>query len=142
ACSSGSTGGGIKMIRALVLQRQALREFTRIVHPRAEVPAKIGGMVIENKLIFAVLAFMLIYGSTMIVATLVLTATGIDMVTAFSAVVACLNNLGPGLHEVGPAHNYADFGVFQTWVCIAVMLLGRLELFSLLVLFTPAFWRK
>lgn len=142
ACSSGSTGGGIKMIRALVLQRQAFREFTRIVHPRAEVPLKIGGTVVENKLIFAVLAFMLIYGGTMITMTLALAASGIDVVTAFSAIVACLNNLGPGLHQVGPADNYAHFNAFQTWICTAAMLLGRLELFSLLVLFTPAFWRK
>jgi len=142
ACSSGSTGGGIKMIRALVLLNQAFRELTRIVHPRATVPLKIGGTTIENKLIFAVLAFMLIYGGTMIATTLALAASGVDTITAFSAIVACLNNLGPGLHQVGPASNFAGFNAFQLWICTATMLLGRLELFSLLVLFTPAFWRK
>ena len=142
ACSSGSTGGGIKMIRALVLQRQALREFTRILHPRAEVPLKIGSGVVDNKLIFAVLAFMLIYGSVMIAMTLLLAASGVDVITAFSAIVACLNNLGPGLHQVGPNSNFSALTDFQTWVCTVTMLLGRLELFTLLVLFTPGFWRK
>lgn len=142
ACSSGSTGGGIKMIRGLVLQKQALREFTRILHPRAEVPLKIGGAVVENKLIFAVLAFMLIYGSTMIAMTLALAASGVDVVTAFSAIVACLNNMGPGLHQVGPASTFEGLTNFQTWICTIAMLLGRLELFTLLVLFTPGFWRK
>jgi trk system potassium uptake protein TrkH len=142
ATSSGSTGGGIKMIRGLVLQKQALREFTRILHPHAEVPLKIGGNVVENKVIFAVLAFMLVYGSLMIVMTLIMAASGLDLITAFSAVIACLNNMGPGLHQVGPASTYAVLSDFQTWVCTSAMLLGRLELFTLLVIFTPGFWKK
>jgi trk system potassium uptake protein TrkH len=142
ATSSGSTGGGMKMIRALVLLKQSLREFTRIVHPRAMVPLKIGGHVVENNLIFAVLAFMLVYGLTMIALSLLLIATGLDFITAFSAVTACLNNMGPGLGQVGPATTYAVLTDFQTWVCTIAMLLGRLELFTLLVVFTPAFWRK
>ena len=140
--SSGSTGGGIKMIRALVLQKQALREFTRILHPRAEVPLKLGSGVVENKIIFAVLAFMLIYGSTMITITLLFAATGLDLTSAFSAAVAFLNNMGPGLHQVGPSTNFAVLNDFQTAVGAAAMLLGRLELFTLLVVFTPMFWRK
>ena len=85
---------------------------------------------------------MLVYGGTMIVMTMLLAASGLDIVTAFSAVVACLNNMGPGLGQVGPSTTYAVLNDFQTWVCTASMLLGRLELFSLLVVFTPAFWRK
>jgi trk system potassium uptake protein TrkH len=139
--SSGSTGGGMKMIRALVLLRQSLREFTRLVHPRAVAPVKIGGEVIENRLIFGVLAFMLVYGLTMVGMSLALIATGLDFMTAFSAVTACINNMGPGLGKVGPSTNYAVLTDFQTWVCTAAMLLGRLELFSLLVVFTPGFWR-
>jgi trk system potassium uptake protein TrkH len=142
ATSSGSTGGGIKMIRALVLLKQSVREFTRIVHPRALVPLKIGGHAVENNLIFAVLAFMLVYGLTMVGLSLLLTATGLDFITAFSAVTACINNMGPGLGQVGPASTYAVLTDFQTWVCTVAMLLGRLELFTLLVVFTPAFWRK
>jgi trk system potassium uptake protein TrkH len=142
ATSSGSTGGGMKMIRALVLLKQSFREFTRIVHPRAIAPLKIAGAPVENNLIFAVLAFMLVYGLTMVGMTLALTATGLDFMTAFSAVTACINNMGPGLGQVGPSTNYAVLTDFQTWVCTVAMLLGRLELFTLLVVFTPGFWRK
>jgi trk system potassium uptake protein TrkH len=140
--SSGSTGGGIKMIRAELLVRQTFREMTRIIHPSAVLPVKLGAAVIENNVIFAVLAYMLMYGGTLIVMTMVLLASGLDPVTAFSAVFACINNLGPGLGAVGPASNYAVLTDFQTWVCTLTMLLGRLELFTLVVLVTPAFWRK
>ena len=87
------------------------------------------------------MAFMLIYGGCMVGLTLLLLASGLDIVTAFSAVIACLNNIGPGLGTVGPALNYASLNDFQTWVCTFAMVLGRLELLSLLVLFTPQFWR-
>jgi len=140
--SAGSTGGGIKMIRAVVLFKQAVRELTRIVHPSAVVQVKVDGRVIENNLIFAVLAYMLMYGATVIVTMMLLMASGLDIVTAVSAVLASINNLGPGLGLVGPASTYAPLTDFQTWVCTITMLLGRLELFALLVLFTPAFWRK
>ena len=142
ATSSGSTGGGIKMIRGLVLLKAARREFTRILHPRAEVPLKLAGRPVEHNVIFAVLAFMLVYGGLIIAMTLVMSATGLDFVTAFSAVFASLNNMGPGLNQVGPATTFAVLTDFQTWVCTAAMLLGRLELFTLLVIFTPGFWRK
>ena len=140
--SSGSTGGGIKMIRAEVLVRQTFREMTRIIHPHAVLPVKLGEAVIENNVVFSVLAYMLMYGGTLIVMTMLLLASGLDPVTAFTAVFACINNLGPGLGAVGPASNYAVLSDFQTWVCTLTMLLGRLELFTLVVLVTPAFWRK
>jgi trk system potassium uptake protein TrkH len=92
--------------------------------------------------ILATLAFMLIYGGTMILLTLIQLATGLDPITAFTSIVACLNNTGPGLGQVGPASNYQGLSDAQTWVCTAAMLLGRLELFSVIVLFTPAFWRR
>ena len=142
ATSSGSTGGGIKMVRAVVLFKQSVREMTRIIHPRAVVPVKYGDHVIENNVIFAVLAFMLMYGTTLITMTMLLLATGLDPITAITAVVACINNMGPGLGLVGPAGNYAVLSDFQTWVCTLAMLLGRLELFTMLVLLTPAYWRK
>jgi trk system potassium uptake protein TrkH len=140
--SSGSTGGGIKMIRAVVLFRQALRELTRIVHPRAVVQVKIGDRPVENQVILAVLAYMLMYGATMILAMMALMASGADIVTAVSATLAMINNLGPALGSVGPSGTFAPLTDFQTWVCTVVMLLGRLELFTVLVLLTPAFWRK
>jgi trk system potassium uptake protein TrkH len=140
--SAGSTGGGIKMIRAIVLFRQALRELTRIVHPTAVVQVKVSGRVIETSLIFAVLAYMLMYGATIIVMMMLLMASGLDIVTAVSAVIASINNMGPGLGLVGPASTFGPLSDFQTWVCTLTMLLGRLELFALIVLLTPAFWRK
>lgn len=142
ASSSGSTGGGMKMIRALVLLKQSAREFTRIIHPRAVAPLRIAGAPVPNGLIFAVLAYLLVYGTTLVGMTLLLTATGLDFLTAFSAVTACINNTGPGLGQVGPAANYAVLTDVQIWVCAIAMLLGRLELLTLLVVFTPAFWRK
>jgi trk system potassium uptake protein len=141
ATCAGSTGGGIKLIRSLVMLKAAKRELTRIVHPRAVVPVTLGGALVSNQVIFSVLAFMLIYGGVMVASTLVLLFTGLDIVSAFTAVVACINNTGPGLGQVGPAGNYQGLSDLQTWVCSVVMLLGRLELLSVLVLFTPQFWR-
>ncbi|GAB4478835.1 MAG: potassium transporter TrkG [Burkholderiaceae bacterium] len=142
ATCAGSTGGGIKMIRAIILVKQALREFVRILHPRVVNPVHLGGQVIENNVIFAVLAFMLIYGGSIIFFTFLMLLSGLDVISAFSAVVASINNTGPGLNQVGPASNYAVLNDFETWVCTFAMLIGRLELMSVLVLFTPAFWRK
>lgn len=142
ATCSGSTGGGIKMIRAQLLYIQIYREFIKLLHPSAVSPAKLDGQVIENKVIFAVLAFLFIYIASLVSITLVLLASGLDAVTAFSAATASLNNLGPGLNLVGPATTFAVLTDFQTWVCSFAMLLGRLELFTLLILFTPAFWRR
>ena len=142
ATCAGSTGGGIKMIRALILLKQALREFTRILHPRVINPVHVGGQVIENNVIFAILAFMLIYGGSIIGFTMLQLFSGLDVVTAFTAVIASINNTGPGLNQVGPATNYASLNDFQTWVCTFAMVMGRLELLAVLVLFTPAFWRK
>jgi trk system potassium uptake protein TrkH len=142
ASCSGSTGSGMKMIRALILFKQIFRELLRIIHPRVTNPVKLGGQLVENNVVFAVLAYVFVYVSCIIVFTLLLTLSGADVVTAFSAAVVSLNNTGPGLAQVGPASNYAVLNDFQTWVCSFGMLLGRLELFTLLVVLTPAFWRK
>jgi len=139
---SGSTGGGIKMIRAELMVRQALRELMSIIHPRAYLPVKLSGMRVENNIIFAVLAFMLIWGGSVVAMTMLLTASGLDVITAFSAVIVCICNTGPGLNQVGPATTYASLSDFQTWVCTVAMLIGRLELFTLFVVVSPAFWRK
>jgi trk system potassium uptake protein TrkH len=123
--SAGSTGGGIKMMRALLLYKQVFRELVRAMHPNAVYNVRIGGQVAPQPILFAVLAF-----------------TGLDIVSAFTAVVASINNTGPGLGVVGSSTTYEVLGDFQTWVCIFAMLLGRLEIFTLLVVLTPAFWRK
>ena len=142
ATCAGSTGGGIKMVRAILLLKGARRELRRIVHPRAVVPVMLGTAVVDAQVLSSVLAFMLVYGAVLVGATMLLLFTGLDVVTAFTAVVACINNTGPGLGAVGPSGNFAGLSDFQTWVCSFTMLLGRLELFSILVLFTRSFWRK
>ena len=140
--SSGSTGGGIKMLRALLLYKQVYRELIKLVHPNAAVHTKLGQQAVPNKIIYAVLAFLFIYVASIVILTFVLAATGLDVFTAFTAVVAMVNNTGPGLGHVGPASNYAILTDFQSWVCSFAMLLGRLEFFTLLVVLTPVFWRK
>ena len=139
---AGSTGGGIKMVRMLVLLRVAQRELLRIIHPRVVHPVTLSGRPVSPNVLATVMAFMLIYGGVMVVLTMVLLASGLDVVTAFSAIIACLNNIGPGLGQVGPAGNYGVFNDFQVAVCALAMLLGRLELLSVLVLLTPQFWRR
>jgi trk system potassium uptake protein TrkH len=142
ATCAGSTGGGIKMIRLMILIAQSRREMVRIVHPRAVNPVVIGGRTIEDRTVQVVMAFMMTYGVTIFALTMLLLSSGLDPVTAFTAVVACVNNIGPGLGGVGPAGTYQGLTDFQTWVCTFAMLLGRLELLSLLVMLTPSFWKR
>jgi trk system potassium uptake protein TrkH len=140
--SSGSTGSGMKMIRAQILFKQIFRELLRTIHPRVYNPVKLSQLPVSNATVFAVLAYLFMYVLCIVVLTLLLAASGLDELTAFSAAVASLNNLGPGLGAVGPAGTYAVLSDTQTWICSFGMLLGRLELFTLLVVLTPAFWRK
>ena len=115
--------------------------MVRTVHPNAISPIKLTRHPVPNNVVFAVLAFALVYVALIVVMTLALTALGLDAVSAFTAIVACINNAGPGLSQVGPATTYAVLTDLQTWVCSVAMLLGRLELFTVLVLLTPSFWR-
>jgi trk system potassium uptake protein TrkH len=139
---AGSTGGGMKMIRMILLIKQARRELVRIVHPRVINPVTLGGRLVPMSVMTATFGFMLIYGAVIVGLTMVLLLTGLDMGTAFSAVVATVNNIGPGLGQVGPASNYGVLSEFQLWVLSFAMLMGRLELLSVLVLFTTQFWRR
>lgn len=141
-CSTGSTGGGIKMLRTLLLARQAGRELKLLVHPNAVVPVRIGGKAIPDRVGDSVLAFVFLYFMTLTTLTFALLLTGLDFDSSLSAIVASVNNTGPGLKAVGPVANYQSLSDAQTWICTAAMLLGRLEIFSVLLLFTPAFWRK
>ena len=142
ATSAGSAGCGIKMVRVLILVKQARREMTRLVHPRAVQPVTLGSMVVDHRVIFSVLAFMLVYGVTTISLSMLLVLTDLDPVTAFSAVLASVNCTGPGLGSVGPAGNFSGLTNFQVWVCTFAMVLGRLEMLSFIALLTPSFWRK
>ncbi|MEO8343894.1 MAG: potassium transporter TrkG [Gallionella sp.] len=142
AVSSGSTGGGIKMVRTLILFKQAGREFRRLLHPTVINPMKIGGSVVANNIVFAVLGFIFLYFMVVVSLTFALLISGLDFISAFSAILACINNAGPGLGVVGPAGNYSVLTDFQTWICTLAMLTGRLEIFTVLILFTPHFWRR
>jgi len=137
---SGSTGGGIKVIRVLLLVKQGVRELQRLVHPNAQIAVKIGKKAMSEKVIEAVWGFFAAYFAISALMILLLMATGLDQETAFSAVAACLNNLGPGLGDVG--RNFASINDPAKWILCLAMLLGRLEIFTLLVLITPAFWKK
>jgi len=136
---AGSTGGGIKMMRALLLVKQGLREVQRLIHPNAVIPMKIGQKTVPHRVIESVWGFFAMYLIAYVVMALILIGTGLDFTTAFTAVGACLNNLGPGLG--GVAMHYGDISDSAKWVLCFAMLLGRLEVFTLLVLFTPMFWR-
>ena len=142
ASSAGSTGSGIKMVRVLILLKQAGREMTRIIHPRAINPVTIGGGTIAGSTIFAVLAFMLVYGTTVVVLTFLFLLSDLSLEMSMGAALAGVNNLGPALGPVGPAGNFSVFTDFQLWVYTVAMLLGRLEILTFVVLFTPGFWRK
>lgn len=139
ACA-GSTGGGLKVIRVLLLYRQGIREIKRLIHPNAIIPIKLNKKPVQERVINAVWGFFATYVATFTFLLLSLMATGLDQVTAFSALAACMNNLGPGLGAVS-AH-YGDISNVAKWILCVAMLLGRLEIFTLLVLISPAFWRK
>jgi trk system potassium uptake protein TrkH len=141
-CSTGSTGGGIKMFRTLLLVRQARRELKQLIHPNAMIPIRIGGQAIPDRVAYSVLAFIFLYFGTIVIMTFALLATGLDLVSSFSAAVSSVNNLGPGLGGVGPSTNFSGLTDAQTWICTFAMLIGRLEIFSVLVLFTATFWRR
>jgi trk system potassium uptake protein len=140
--SSGSTGGGIKMIRTLILVRQSSRELRRLIHPTMAAPVTVGGIQIPNGVVFAILGFIFLYFISIVNLTFMLIFGGLDFISAFTAVIACISNTGPGLGQVGPATNYQSLTDYEIWVLSFTMLLGRLEVFSLLILFTPYFWRK
>lgn len=142
AVSAGSTGGGIKMIRSLILFKQSGRELFALVHPTAVHTLKIGGQVIGERAALSVFSFVHIYTITVAVLSMLLIFSGMDFLTALTAIIGTLNNGAHGLGGVGPTHTFAAFDSFQIWICTVAMLAGRLELFVLLVPLTPAFWRE
>ena len=137
---AGSTGGGIKVIRFLLLIKQGAREILRLIHPAAQIPIRIGGQTVPYRVVDAIWGFFALYVASFIMMYLALAMTGLDLMTAYSAVAASINNLGPGLAGVGA--NYADINDIAKWILCFAMLLGRLEIFTLLVILSPAFWSK
>ena len=139
ACA-GSTGGGIKVIRILLIFKQGIREVQRLIHPKAVIPIKLGRKRVPDRVIESVWGFFAVYVMVFMLMLLALLASGVEIITAFSAVGACINNLGPGLE--GVSATYATLPVTAKWILCVAMLLGRLEIFTLLVLFTPMFWQR
>ncbi|MGK0224320.1 MAG: trk system potassium uptake protein TrkH [Limisphaerales bacterium] len=138
---AGSTAGGIKMIRVLMIYLQGMREVKRLIHPNGVFPIKLGASPVPNRVVEAVWSFFSVYVIIFLVmVTLVMLAGNLDFTTAFSAVGACLNNLGPGLGDV--ALNYESLPSSVKWILMFTMMLGRLEIFTLLILLTPAYWRR
>jgi trk system potassium uptake protein TrkH len=137
---AGSTAGGMKVIRWLLMYKQGVREVKRLVHPNAEIPVRLGNKAVHNRVVDAVWGFFAVYVVVYGVLLLFLMAVGLDQVTAFAAIAATLNNLGPGLGEV--TAGFGSLPATAKWAAVCAMLLGRLEIFTLLVLFTPTFWQR
>lgn len=139
---AGSTGGGIKIARIYLLARFAFSEITRLIHPHAVVPVRIGNNVVPREVMANVLGFFVVFMLVFVVGVMIMAAMGLDMPTAFGAVTASLANIGPGLGDVGPTDNYAGIPAAGKWVLSALMLMGRLELFTVIILLSPFFWQK
>jgi len=139
---AGSTGGGIKIIRSMILIKFGFNELKRLIHPQAVLPVRIGKMAIPREIVTNITGFFLFYMALFISGILVMSALGLDFVSAAGSVAATISNIGPGLGSVGPTDNYAQIPVAGKWVLSFLMLVGRLELYTVLILFSPAFWRK
>jgi len=139
---AGSTGGGLKVIRTIILSKYAYSEIKRLVHPKAIVPVRFGGKAVDKAILANISGFFIIYMFISAISVLLITFFNIDIVTSIGAVAACINNIGPGLADVGPTDNYAFFHPVVKWLLSFLMLIGRLEVFTVLVLFTSTFWKK
>ncbi len=140
--SAGSTGGGVKIIRHLLLIKNSLLEMKRSIHPHAIIPVKYNGKSVSQQIIFNVMAFFLIYILVFSFGILTLSLLGHDFNTSIGATIATLGNIGPGIGNVGPIDNYAFFSPVAKWILSFLMLLGRLELFTVLIVISPAFWKR
>jgi len=140
--SAGSTGGGVKIMRIVILFKNSTQELKRLIHPNAVIPIRINKEAMEPEIVNNVLAFVAFYGVTAVVSMMIMSALGCNFETAVGSVAATLGNIGPGLGDVGPVYNFADIHTAGKWFLSFLMLIGRLELFTVLVLFSPSFWKK
>lgn len=140
--SAGSTGGGIKMIRWMIIIRNSFREIKQIVHPKAVLPIRIGDKTIDRNIQRTVLSFFVLYLIVFGIGALIMAMMGYDMESAIGASIACLGNIGPGWGEFGPTDNYAQIPIIGKWVLIILMMIGRLEIFTVLIIFSPTFWKQ
>ncbi len=140
--SAGSTGGGVKAVRHLLLIKNSALELRRLVHPRAVIPVRYNNASVSKDIIFNVMAFLLFYLAIFVTATILMTLVGLDFLTAMGSVATCLGNVGPAIEGVGPTDNFAHIPDIGKWILSFLMLLGRLELFTILIIFSPSFWKK
>lgn len=141
ACS-GSTGGGIKVIRLVTLLKQAINEMKYLVHPRGIFVIKLSGSTVKKDIVYAVSGFFFLYIFLLLVVTMIVATSGTDLTTSFTTALATVGNIGPGFGMIGPTENYAFYPAYIKWVLSAAMIIGRLEIYTILVLFTPMFWKK
>lgn len=140
---AGSTAGGFKCIRGVMLIKVVRNQFKQLLHPNAVLPLKIDGQNVEQQKRVTLLAFLTVYLLICLVMSFVLIAAGIDSTNSITIILSCIGNVGPTLGiEIGPTMSWADLPVFVKWICSFVMLVGRLEIFSVLIIFTPQFWTK
>ena len=140
--SAGSTAGGIKLVRVLHVFKYSYYEFKRIIHPNAVFPVRYNQSIVKEEVTTRVLAFVMLYFIIIAVGSLILSISGMGFLESFSGMVTCISDVGPGLGEIGPANNFANIPSFSKWFMSFIMLVGRLELFTVLLLFTPIFWKK
>ena len=140
--SAGSTGGGIKSMRLLLLFKAAAVQLKKLVHPRAFIPVRYNGKSVKDDIIFSIMAFFLFYAISFAVGTFAMSAIGLDFKTAIGSTISSLGNIGPGIGKVGPVDNFANIPQTGKWILSFLMLLGRLELFTILVFLSPGFWKK
>ena len=133
---AGSTAGGMKIIRILVLWKIVKREIFKSIHPNAVIPIRVNGKIVEDRVILGIVAFSVVYFMILAVATVIVSLSGVDFLTAFSGSLTCLSNVGPGFAGVGPTNTFSSFGAGYKLIFSALMLLGRLEFFTVLGLFT------
>lgn len=140
--SAGSTGGGMKCARIIICFKYCYKELFKLIHPRSISHVKINNIVIPNHVLQSIMGFLALYMLLFLVSTILLAAMGVDMLTALGAVASCIGNIGPGFGTVGPAENFAHLPVLGKWLLAWCMLLGRLEIYTVIILFVPEFWKK
>jgi len=140
--SAGSTAGGMKVVRVLLVFKYTYYEFTRFIHPNAVFPVRYNQHVVGDEVIARVLAFALLYFIIIFAGSTLLSISGLGYIESFSGMITCLSDVGPGLGNIGPAYNFSHLPDISKWFLSIIMLIGRLEIFTVLLIFTPVFWKR
>jgi trk system potassium uptake protein TrkH len=139
---AGSTAGGMKCMRIMILLKSGYREVFRVIHPRAVRPLKMGKRIIKEDVLHGVWGYFILYLVLFVLAWFIVSAMGLDVLTSFAAVLACVSNIGPGLGDVGPTDNYSFVPDEAKWILVLCMVMGRLEIYTVMALLIPEFWKK